>query len=118
MVRLVLSASLGIVLLASGVSYSARGDDQSNAGPKSEALRAVVVRLRFPSEAKYEEVRRTLEKMNTRRASKLFLHVSKAGEGASAEVMAEPRTPSTRIVDVVKELLDCKITKISIEVKK
>jgi hypothetical protein len=118
MVRLVLLGSLGLALLAAGVGRVARAGDQPTADPKSEATLAMAVRLRFPGDAEFAEAQKVLQKLKALGVTKLSLRVSKVGEAASAEVVAEPQTPSKRVAAVVKELLDCGITRISVEVKK
>ena len=74
--------------------------------------------MRFPHDAEYAECHKILSKVKARGATKLSLQATKKGEGASAEIIAEPRTPTKTVAAVVKELLDCGMTKLSVEVKK
>jgi hypothetical protein len=118
MLRLFLSASLGLALLISGVCSSGAAKDQPGVDPKSKTNPVVVIKLRIPTEAKYVDVEKLLDKAQAQEGTKLYLEVPKDGESFSAEVVAESLTPSKRVGAVVKELLDRGITKVSIEVKK
>lgn len=115
MVRCVIAASLGLALLNVGSDRPARGDDAVRLAKADPAL---VVNLRVSKDEEFAKVHDILEKLKKRGATSLRLRVSKAGEGASAEVVAQPKTPSKRVAAVVGELLDCGIKKISVEVKK
>jgi hypothetical protein len=115
MVRGVLTASLGLTLLAAGAGHSS-GSDPVLAPEKADL--ALAVKLRIPGDETYEKVKDLLDKVKARGATRLSLRASKKGEGPSAEVVSHPRTPSKSVAAVVQELLDRGIRKISVEVKK
>ena len=117
MVRHVMAASLGLALLAVGVGYPVGADDAVRVAPEKADV-ALVVKLRVPRDEEYAKVFDILQKVKARGAKHVSLRVSKASEGASAEVVAQSKTPSKRVAAVVAELLDCGIKKISVEVKK
>jgi len=117
MIRRVLVASLGLALVTAGAAYPAGGDDSVRLAPGKADL-ALVVNLRVPKDEQIAKVMDIVEKVKERGATHWTLRASKDGDGASAEVVAQPQTPSKRVAAVVKELLDGGITKISVEVKK
>ena len=95
----------------------AGADDSVRIAPEKADL-ALVVNLHAPKDENFAKIQNILDKLKQRGATHRTLRASKDGEGASAEVLAQPQTPSSRIADVVKELLDDGIVKISVEVKK
>lgn len=115
MVRGVIAASLGLALFVVGVGHPASGDDSIRIAP---ADRALVVNLRVPKDEEFAKILDILDKVKKRGATHWIVRASKDGEGASAEVVAQPKSPSKRVAAVVEELLDCGIKKISVEVKK
>lgn len=117
MFRRMMAAWLVLALFSIGVSRSINGDDSVRLVPE-KADRALVVKVRVPSDEEYGKVADILDKVKARGATSLKLQVSKAGETASAEVAAFPKTPSKRVAAVVEALLDCGIKKIAVEVTK
>jgi hypothetical protein len=117
MIRRVLVASLWLALLTAGARYPAGGDDSVRLAPEKADL-ALVVNLRVPKDEKFAKVQHILDKVKEQGATHWILRASKDGEGASAEVVAQPQTPSKRVAAVVRELLDGGITRLSVEVKK
>lgn len=86
--------------------------------PKDKPNLALVVNLRLPKDERFSKVQDLLNKVKARGATRLTLRVAKDGEGASAEVVAQPSTPSKNVAAVVAELLDGSVTKISVEIQK
>jgi len=117
MIGHVLATSLGLALLVASAGSHAGADDSVRIAPEKANL-ALVVNLRVPKNEKFAKTQNILDKVKERGATHWTLRVSKDGEGASAEVLAQPQTASSRVVGVVKELLDGGITKIAVEVKK
>jgi hypothetical protein len=115
MIRCVLTGSLGLALLAAGVGHSADDIDPVLAPEKADL--ALVVNLRVPNEEKFAKVHEILDKVKAQGATHLTLRALRDGAGASAEVVAQSKTPSKRVAAVVGELLDGGIKKIFVEVK-
>ena len=115
MVRCVSTASIWLVLVAACVAYAARGQAQPLVFAEPDL--ALAVNLRVPKEERLVKLSDIMNKAKARGATHLTMNVSSDGEGISAEVVAQPQTPSKRVAAVVGELLDCGIKKISVEVK-
>jgi hypothetical protein len=101
-------------LLSAGAGRSALGDDAGRTAPPDQSL---VVSLRIPGDEEFAKVHDILDKVKKRGATRWKVRAAGADEGASAEVISKPQTPSKRIAGVVEQLLDCGIKKISVEVK-
>jgi hypothetical protein len=109
-------AALGLALLVAGIGSFARAVGPVIVPGKPD--RALVVNLYFPPDEEFKKVHALLEKVKARGATFRSLRAAKNGEGASAEVVAEPQTPAPRIAAVVQELLEGGVKEISVEVKK
>ncbi len=117
MVRRVIASLLGLFLLTAGIGHPAGGEPPVRIAPDKTVL-ALVVKLRVPRDEPYDKVKDILDRIKTKGATHMTLRVSEASEGLSAEVVAQPKTPSKRVAAVVEELLEGGIKKISVEVKK
>jgi hypothetical protein len=118
MSRIILSATLGLALLIAGADWLAVADDQPKADPKSGVSSSCEVRLRFPKDAPFAEVKKVLESIKVREVIKeVFVEAGEDAERASAAVVAGSTTPSKSVAAVVESLLDCGVRKVSVEVR-
>jgi biopolymer transport protein ExbD len=109
----------GLLMFLSATSCQVRADDRPKiANPKSNPTPTIAVDLHLSRDTKYGDAFKIIDKIRKQGATRWSLRAANAGEAPSAEVVADPGTPSDRIAAVVKELLDSGVSKISVEVKK
>src|SRR5438874_9501135 len=101
MTRCVLAASFGLALLTAGAGFPAGGDDSIRIDPEKSDL-TLVLNLRVPGSEKYAKVMGLLSKAEERGVTHWTLGGSKEGEGASADLVAQPKAPSKHVAAVVK----------------
>jgi hypothetical protein len=107
---------LVFVLVAAGAIAVAASDEPIVAPEKPDL--ALAVTFVVPKEEKLARVKELFDKVKAQGATHLKMRVPPDAEALSAEIVAQPQTPSKRVAAVVRELLDCGIKKISVEVTK
>jgi hypothetical protein len=94
---------------------SVAGDDKPD--PPADR-KGVTITLYFSAETPFAEVQKVLDGLTPLKANEPLVGLAEKGKGVSADVVATPGTPSKEIAAAVAALLDLKIEKIAVEVKK
>src|SRR5262249_34578593 len=119
MTQIFASVALTLGLLTSGAAPLACADGaQRDRLPEPKADPGLVVTLQTPAEMKYTDVVRILDKLKALKVTQTFLCKPEAGKGLSAEVVADPAIPAKAVSAVVEGLLELRVKKIVVEVKK
>src|SRR5262249_29911001 len=116
MMRILLTALLGVMLLPGGIGRSAYMGDQPE--PKPESGPSLAVGLRLSAETPYAEVKKILDSVKERGVAKVSLRLVEFGEESSATVTADAKIKPKSVAGVVEALLERGISKVAVEVKK